>query len=31
VEIVSVREPTPAELEHGHAHGPESGGCGCAH
>src|SRR4051794_28445590 len=27
VEIVSVREPTASELEHGHAHG--DGGCGC--
>jgi FKBP-type peptidyl-prolyl cis-trans isomerase SlyD len=29
VEIVGVREPTPAELEHGHAHGCSDGGCGC--
>lgn len=29
VEIVSVREPTTAELEHGHAHGGGEGGCGC--
>jgi FKBP-type peptidyl-prolyl cis-trans isomerase SlyD len=27
VEIVSVREATASELEHGHAHG--TGGCGC--
>lgn len=29
VEITAVREPTPAELEHGHAHGCSDGGCGC--
>lgn len=29
VEIVTVREPTAAELEHGHAHGCSDGGCGC--
>jgi FKBP-type peptidyl-prolyl cis-trans isomerase SlyD len=29
VEIVSAREPTAAELEHGHAHGCSDGGCGC--
>ena len=29
VEIVTVREPTAAELEHGHAHGCADGGCGC--
>ena len=29
VEITSVRQPTPAELEHGHAHGCSDGGCGC--
>jgi FKBP-type peptidyl-prolyl cis-trans isomerase SlyD len=29
VEIVGVREPTPAELEHGHAHGCGGGDCGC--
>lgn len=28
VQITAVRAPTPAELEHGHAHGGE-GGCGC--
>jgi FKBP-type peptidyl-prolyl cis-trans isomerase SlyD len=29
VEVVGVREPTPAEIEHGHAHGCSDGGCGC--
>jgi FKBP-type peptidyl-prolyl cis-trans isomerase SlyD len=29
VEIVGVRAPSQAELEHGHAHGCEDGGCGC--
>lgn len=29
VEIVSVRQPTATELEHGHAHGCSDGGCGC--
>jgi FKBP-type peptidyl-prolyl cis-trans isomerase SlyD len=29
VEITAVREPTAAELEHGHAHGCGNGGCGC--
>lgn len=29
VEITSVRAPSQAELEHGHAHGCSDGGCGC--
>jgi FKBP-type peptidyl-prolyl cis-trans isomerase SlyD len=29
VEIVAAREPTQAELDHGHAHGCSDGGCGC--
>jgi FKBP-type peptidyl-prolyl cis-trans isomerase SlyD len=29
VEVVDVREPTQAELDHGHAHGCSDGGCGC--
>jgi FKBP-type peptidyl-prolyl cis-trans isomerase SlyD len=31
VEIVSVRAPTAAEREHGHAHGCGEGSCGCSH
>lgn len=31
VEVVSVRAPTPAEVEQGHAHGCGGGECGCGH